>query len=205
MNVFNRTNYTKFQHNYTEKIPIITTIITIVNIIAFIVYTIQEEMMYNIGSLSIIKVIGDGEYYRILTCMFLHGGFEHLFSNMLILIFLGRILEKEIGPLKYSIVYFGAGIGSGIASMFQEYLTGQVIFSIGASGAIYGIIGAMLVIVIIHHGNYQNITIKRMLFAIVYMLYSGMRNIQVNNAAHIGGLCVGFLIGVLMYLKNKAR
>ena len=83
--------------------------------------------------------------------------------------------------------------------MLYEYLTGQLMFSVGASGAIFGLIGAMLFLVISHKGRYGSISLKRMVIAIAYMLYAGFRNTSVNNAAHIGGLVVGFFAMLLQY------
>lgn len=188
-----------------KNLPKVSLTLTAVNVIVFFISTFVGDKMYDAGSLSLLKVMGDGEVYRLITCMFLHGGIEHLVSNMLILYFLGEMLEKAIGPWKYLILYFGAGIGSGLASMGYEYLTNRIIFSVGASGAIYGIIGAMLFLVIVHKGRFGTITLPRMIFAIFYMLYSGMRNISVNNAAHIGGLCFGFIIIYIMYMMDSRK
>lgn len=183
-----------------DKLPIITILLVVVNIIVFLLCTPMGNMMYNVGSLSIVYVIGNGEYYRLISCMFLHAGIEHLFNNMLMLYFLGSMLEKEVGHVFYLVLYFIAGIGSGIVSMLYEYITGQVMLSVGASGAIFGIIGAMLLLIIIHKGRYGGISLRRMIIGIIYMLYSGFRNPTVNNAAHIGGLVCGFFIALLQYI-----
>ena len=186
----------------------ISIVLTAINIIVFFVQSATGSKMYELGALNFERVVLHKEYYRILTCMFLHAGIEHLFSNMLMLYYLGEMLEKAIGPRKFLFLYCISGIGSGAASMFQEILTGQMIFSVGASGAIYGISGAMLFLVIVKKGRYGTITLRRMILAIFFMLYSGMRDIHVNNAAHIGGLCIGFLTIYVMYVvdtKLKGR
>lgn len=182
-----------------NRLPIVTILLAAVNVIVFLICTPMGNMMYNVGSLSIVYVLGSGEYYRLITCMFLHAGIEHLFNNMLILVFLGSMLEKEMGHIRYLILYFVAGIGSGAVSMLYEYITGNVMLSVGASGAIFGIIGGMLFLVAFHNGRYGDISLRRMLFGIAYMLYSGFRNPTVNNAAHIGGLVVGFFVAWIQY------
>lgn len=183
-----------------KKFAWVTVVLTVSNVLVFLVQFFVDNQFYEFGALSLQRIVGFHEFYRLLTCMFLHGGIEHIFSNMLILYYLGQMLERAIGSYKYMALYFIAGIGSGLASMLYEYVSNTVIYTVGASGAIYGIIGAMLFLVIIHKGRYGDITLRRMIFAILYMLYVGMRDTSVNNAAHIGGLCIGFLTIYVMYM-----
>lgn len=188
----------------------VTFFLLFLNIGAFILYTILGDMLYNIGSLSALDIINKQEYYRFISCMFLHGGVEHLVSNMLFLIILGEMLEQEIGHFWFSILYMVTGIGSGIFSIGYELFTNQFYHSVGASGAICGLIGALLVLVIKNNGNYGELSVRRMIFAIVYLIYTGLRSPMVNNAAHIGGLITGFLFQILcmhrvINRKNKLK
>lgn len=186
----------------------VTFFLLFLNIGAFILYTILGDMLYNMGSLSARDIVNGQEYYRFISCMFLHGGIEHLISNMLFLVILGEMLEQEIGHLGLVILYMAAGIGSGIFSVGYELLTNQFYHSIGASGAICGLIGALLVLVIRNNGNYRELSIRRMIFAIFYLIYTGLRSPMVNNAAHIGGLIIGFLIQALCahsVMNRKAK
>ena len=82
-------------------------------------------------------------------------------------------------------------------------LTSNYYTSIGASGAVFGLVGALLFLVVINNGRYAGISLPRILFAIVYMLYSGYRSPQVDNSAHIGGLIAGMLVMLIIYFIGK--
>lgn len=186
-----------------KKYQCVTIVLTILNIAVYILYTILGDMLYNMGSLSVLDIIGRKEYYRIITCMFMHGGVEHLFGNMLFLFILGQMLEEAIGHIPFTVVYFVSGIGSGIFSMMNELRIGSYYHSVGASGAVCGLIGAMLFLVMIHKGYYKQISLQRMLLAIVYLIYTGLQSARVNNAAHIGGLIIGFAVMIVLYYGSR--
>jgi len=146
------------------------------------------------------RVLLDGEYYRFFTSMFMHGGIGHIFSNMIFLLALGEMLERVIGHVRFIILYLLSGVGGSLFSIANVVLSGNHYTAVGASGAVFGLIGAMLILVVINNGHYQGISIKRMIFAIAYMVYDGMRSAQVDNAAHMGGLISGVLIMAAMYV-----
>lgn len=166
--------------------------------------TLAEEI-YHIGSMNAERVMSNGEYYRFITSMFLHGSVSHIVSNMIFLVALGEMLERVIGHVRLALLYLLSGIGGGIFSMINAVLSHNFYTSIGASGAIFGLIGAMLVLVIVNDGHYKGISIKRMVFAIVYMVYSGMQSDGIDNAAHFGGLVFGVLIMTAMYVIDNSR
>ena len=132
----------------------------------------------------------------------MHFGFEHLLNNMLILLCAGPILEKALGYIKYTILYLLAGVGGSTLSYLQMLKSGDYAVSAGASGAIFGIIGALLWIVICHKGRYETLTGKGLLFMIVISLYYGVSTGGIDNWGHIGGLLMGFLMGILLYRKK---
>lgn len=177
-----------------EKKCYVTIVFVILNIIAYILYTIQGEIVYNMGSLSVVDIIERHEYYRIISCTFLHDGIDHIFGNMLFLVALGDLLEKEIGHVRFGVIYLVSAIGSSFFSMAYELLTGQYYHTVGASGAVCGILGALLVLVIVHNGKFGSISLPRMVLAIAYLIYSGLQSPVVNNSAHIGGLLVGIVL-----------
>lgn len=179
--------------------PYITIILTVVNILIFLICTYTGEMLYNKGALNGPDVLVNGEYYRFITAMFLHGSGNHLFSNMLILFFLGEMIERKLGHMKFTILYFFSGIGGGWLSIAYGYYISRFVDSIGASGAIFGIIGALLYLVIANKGRLDTITLPRVIFMISYSIYSGFASTNVDNAAHIGGLCSGFLMAIILY------
>ncbi len=181
-----------------KKRSYITIGITVINILMFLICTFTGDLLYNIGALNVIRVFYNGEFYRIITSMFLHADVNHLFSNMVIFYFFGDIVEKSIGHIKYLFLYFIAGIGGGLLSMEYSSFLGNYVDSVGASGAIFGIIGALLWLVISHKGRLGDITLGKILFLIIYSLYSGFTATNIDNAAHIGGLIVGFLFTLIV-------
>ena len=179
--------------DYTVMIILIA-----INIIIYMYCTYAGEVVYNRGCMDAERVLLDGEYYRFFTSMFMHGGIDHIVSNMIFLAALGEMLERVIGHARFAILYILSGIGGGLFSIANVLLSGNHHTSVGASGAIFGLIGAMLILVVIHNGRYQDISVGRMNFAIVYMVYDGMRSEGIDNAAHVGGLIFGALIMAFM-------
>ena len=179
--------------DYTVMIILIA-----INIIIYMYCTYAGEVVYNRGCMDAERVLLDGEYYRFFTSMFMHGGIDHIVSNMIFLAALGEMLERVIGHARFAILYILSGIGGGLFSIANVLLSGNHHTSVGASGAIFGLIGAMLILVVIHNGRYQDISVGRMIFAIVYMVYDGMRSEGIDNAAHFGGLIFGALIMAFM-------
>jgi rhomboid protease GluP len=162
------------------------------------------------GALSWYFVMKEKEYYRVLTSMFMHSDFGHLFNNMLVLLFVGDNLERAAGKYKYLFIYFGTGILAGITSisynMWKEngqYLIDNTVFSIGASGAIFGVVGAMLYIVAINRGRLEDISTRQMVLFVVFSLYGGITNTQIDQAAHVGGFLAGILLAAIVYRRRS--
>lgn len=189
--------------NSIKKYPIVSAILVAINVVLFLVCTFDDGLLYNKGSISILHLMYKGEYYRLLSSMFLHADIQHLVNNMLLLYGLGYMLEKELGHVRFLIYYLVAGVGGDIFSLAKEYITKEYCFSIGASGAVYGLIGILLIFVITMNDRFPDITWQRVAFVIVYALYSGFQSVQVNNAAHIGGLIVGIILGLIYCLRWK--
>ncbi|MDO4168252.1 MAG: rhomboid family intramembrane serine protease, partial [Eubacteriales bacterium] len=141
--------------------------------------------------------------YRLLTSAFLHFGFPHLVNNMVMLICLGSYLERALGKIKYIIFYLAAAVGSSLASLGIMLYTGNIAVSAGASGAIFGIIGALLYMLIRNRGRFADLTMMRFLLMIALSLYYGFSSTGVDNAAHVGGLVIGFVLGVILYRKDR--
>jgi rhomboid protease GluP len=139
--------------------------------------------------------------------MFLHGDISHLAGNMMVLFFLGNIVEKELGHIRYFILYFISGIAGAMASLWMQSIRimygEEVVGSIGASGAIFGMLGGLLWILIRNRGHLAEMSLLRVLFLVCYALYGGLMSSNVDNAAHFGGLAAGFFMAVLLYRKKK--
>ena len=157
------------------------------------------------GAMYTPYVLEYGEYYRLVTSVFMHFGFEHLLNNMISLGFLGWRLEQEVGKIKFLLIYFISGIAGNVLSGMLEIATGEYAVSAGASGAVFGIIGALLYIAMRNHGRIGDVSGRGLLFMVVLTLYHGFTSTGVDNMAHIGGFVSGFILGILLYWKRRRR
>lgn len=181
-----------------------TAVLVISNIILFVICTFNQDLLYQAGTFSVRDLIERGDWYRIVTSMFLHTDIGHLVSNMLMLYYIGNVVEKRMGHLPYIMTYFLAGIGGNIFSAAFELLTGEYISTLGASGAVFGIEGALLILALLHKGKLAGITAGRILFALAFSLYCGFTGSGINNAAHVGGMLTGFLSTAVCWLLVPA-
>jgi len=156
--------------------------------------------------------INTGEFmpHQLITYMFMHGGLGHLFFNMFAVFMFGRTLETIWGPKKFLIYYILTGIGAGLTQLLVSYLTGMPSITVGASGAVFGILVAFGML-------FPNselfiipfpFPIKAKWFVIGYgaiELFLGVsgRGDNIAHFAHLGGLIVGFLI--VYYWKKKGK
>lgn len=191
----------------TKPYDICNKIVVIFNILIFFVLewmgTPQSAtFMYEHGAMYPDAVMVDGEWYRLFTCMFMHFGIEHLGNNMLILFFLGDNLERAVGHVKYLLIYILSGLGGSVLSMLFMIRSQEYAVSGGASGAIFGVVGALIYIVIRNKGRLEDLTTRQLVFMAILSLYHGFTATGVDNFAHIGGLVCGFLLAVLLYWKK---
>lgn len=184
--------------------PFVNHTIFILNLILFSGCILTGNLLYDLGMLSYQQVM-EGEYYRIISSMFLHADMQHITGNMLILYYVGNIVERAIGHVKYLILYLLSGIVAAFASMAFSYMTDSYISSLGASGAVFGIIGALLWIAIRNHGHIEIMSVRKILFLIGYSLYSGFISTNVDNAAHVGGVIAGFVIAIVLYRAKRRK
>lgn len=116
---------------------------------------------------------------------------------------LGYNLEFETGRIKFLIIYFVSGLGGNVLSLYMNIRANESVVSAGASGAIFGLMGALVWVVIKNHGRVGRLTRRGILFMVILSLYFGLTSSGVNNAAHIGGLICGFIAAALVYHKPK--
>ena len=145
------------------------------------------------------------EWWRIITAGFLHFGAVHLVNNMVILYCMGSRLERVTGHLKYFLIYLVSLIGAGLLSYGMMLRTGDYAVSAGASGAIFGVIGGFLWIVILHRGRFEQITTRGIMMMIVLTIYYGFSSALGDNVVHIGGLLAGFSATVILYHRNRQK
>lgn len=148
-------------------------------------------------------LILEGEYYRLFTGMFLHFGLIHLVYNMICLVALGDLLEKEAGSWRYLAVYLLGGLAGNLVSLALDLYgaRGAYAVSAGASGAVFAVIGGVLWIVIRRKGQFGRISLQRMMLTVVLMVLQGFTQGGTDNAAHVGGLAAGFVLAALLQIR----
>ncbi len=184
-----------------RDLPFCCVVLIGINVVVFLIGLFFPRMgaqMMDAGSFGVLHLLYENEFYRLVTAAFLHSDAEHLLSNMLLLYFCGEIVEKSMGKVRTLLLYVGAAVCGNLLSAAYELSTGGFYESIGASGAVFGLTGALLFLVIVKRGTAARISIKRMVFAILLSLYAGFESGYVNNAAHLGGLLSGFLLAFLL-------
>ncbi|NLL78486.1 MAG: rhomboid family intramembrane serine protease [Clostridiales bacterium] len=186
-----------------KNIPVVTSALILINVIVYLICTFQGELLYNEGALSAERIFKYGEYYRIFTSWFLHSNAEHLFNNMLLLYFFGEMVEQRLGRLRFGILYVAAGFGGSFCSLYYMIAAKQSYVSVGASGAVFGVEGALLMLVLLNRGRLRTVTFGRLAFIILYSIYIGFRSTYVDNFAHIGGVITGFLVCLILYLTRR--
>lgn len=194
----------------------LNTILIILNVILFIVFSLL--IYFNLTTWDFIAIkpsnILNGEYlWTFLTSMFMHAGFFHLLVNMLSLFFVGSLIEKIIGRKRYLWFYIFSGI---FASLF--FVLMSLVFSsdfgayaVGASGALFGLIGLLMLLTpnLPVYIMFIPIPIKMKYAApgmlILLWVISLAGNISIGNTAHLGGLVAGLVYGAFLRSKYKNK
>lgn len=192
------------------QISPINTVLVAINVLLFFLMTLAGAIgdnwkMVEWGAMFTPFIKEKYEYYRLFTAMFLHFDVAHLTGNMIILIALGDNLERALGKIRYLILYLMSGLGASVCSCLYNEITGDIGVAAGASGAIFGVIGALFCMALINKGKLEDITAMRLGMMIVYILYTGFTTPHVDNAAHIGGLLTGMILTGLLHIKLKNR
>lgn len=145
------------------------------------------SLQYGLAGITITQ---NGEYYRFITSMFLHAGIFHIMFNMLVLWQLGNIIEPRIGTPRFAALYVISGLGAGFASIT---LNDPYTLSVGASGAIFGLMGAFWVFTRRWRVNNSQVTSLIAINLILGFVLPG-----VDWHAHVGGLVAGALVAALI-------
>ena len=190
-----------FQFTLVNMVIVAVNIMIYLGIILFYrdIYAIYNtDIMLKMGAMSYNTVMA-GQWYQLITSMFLHFGFDHLLNNMILLAYVGCELERRVGKIGYMILYFFSGIIGNVASLLYYGHAGEgIVVSAGASGAIFGVIGALFVVLLVGHTKTEDLSPKRLLFVALITIYYGLTSVGVDNAAHIGGLFAGIIGGFLL-------
>ena len=177
----------------------ITLFLISINIIIFISFSfaIEPDYFFLLAQIND-RVINHYELWRLITAMFLHGDILHIFSNMFGLLLFGAFLETYFSKRSYLLLYFISGL---IGNTFSLMLLPLDTISLGASGCVFGLIGAAVIIIIMHRD-------KSLLFlGVVYVLLFIISSFSpgINYFAHIFGLLGGLFIGYVLRKKKQVK
>lgn len=194
----------KAEDVFKKKKPVITMVMIAINIFLFLLMYIlgngseDTRTLMDFGAL-VKELVREGEFYRLLTCSFLHIGVIHLLCNMYCLYVVGSEIESFYGKTKYTIIYLGSAILGSLLSMATSSS-----LSAGASGAIFGLFGSLLYFGY-HYRVYLGSVIRSQIIPLLVLnLGLGFMLPTIDNAAHVGGLVGGILISACLGVKYKS-
>lgn len=199
----------KFNDVFSPKRIIFTNIISLICILMYVIVGVYGNNFFNFDANVLAKfgannilLVKNGEIYRLLTCAFLHVGLIHLVVNMYSLRVIGPSVEGLIGKGKFVFIYLISAIS---ASLMSLVFVDSNIVSVGASGAIFGLMGALLYFGY-HYRLYLNDAIKTQIIPVIlFNLIIGFMMPGIDNGAHIGGLIGGYLVTMAIGIKNKSE
>lgn len=190
-----------------KKIPVTLSLI-LVNVCLFLWFFITGDpedgaFMLSHGAASY-QLIERGEIWRLFTSMFLHFSAEHLLSNMLSLFALGCIIEDRFGHGRFLFIFLLSGLFGGLASFFWHRFLLLDAVCAGASGAVFGLDGALLIMALFGSTARYGVDKRRVPLAVLLtVVLSAQQN--VDNAAHIGGLLAGALLSLVLTLADRGK
>lgn len=190
---------------------VITPILVLINVLVYIAYVYTKDS-YGFSYLeekltdNLQYVLVEKQYYRIVTSIFFHFSLTHLLSNMVVLIALGARVENLIGKVGYICAYLFCGIIASVCSIVSCYMGNFYDYAGGASGAICGLMGILIVFAFFGKGKISDISLKDLIFLSVITILNGYVSEGIDNAAHVGGLIAGLFVGVLCaYICSKKK
>jgi rhomboid protease GluP len=192
-------NTTRDKLSIFIKFHPITSLILVINLmmVFVIIYLggFKYENLIYLGGIRPDYVIEFNQWYRLFTAMFLHGSIIHFLGNSLVLFYLGSHLERLIGSLRFTILYFLSGT---ISSLAVVYFGGYRVLTIGASGAIFGIVGGLLLLTFIKKTWFTPQSIKSIRQLVVINLVLTFVVPFISIPGHIGGFIVGLTVFYFM-------
>ncbi|KAK4283153.1 hypothetical protein QN277_000137 [Acacia crassicarpa] len=155
----------------------------------------SSSTLTKMGALKWDSVVKGHEGWRLVSCIWLHAGVIHLVANMLSLVFIGIRLEQQFGFVKIGIIYLLSGFGGSVLSCL--FIRNNI--SVGASGALFGLLGAMLSELITNWTIYTNKVAALLTLVVIIVINLGIGILpHVDNFAHIGGFMTGLLLGFIL-------
>lgn len=196
----NKINQKQAEDLFAKKDPIITKILITINIVIFILQLVLGwDVVANFGA-NYAPFVKSGKFYVLFTSMFIHGNLIHLLFNMYALYIIGPQVESFYGKIKYLAIYFGSGIlGALLSDIFL-----QNSISVGASGAIFGLLSS-IVYFGYHYRAYLDTVIRSQIMPlIIFNIFLGIVIPNIDTFCHIGGLIGGVLVSMACGIKYKS-
>ncbi len=188
-----------------DRTPFVTYLLVATNLVVFALMEraggSQDPTVLDKFGALFGPLVMEGQYWRLLTAIFLHIGFVHIAFNSLGLFVFGTAFERTSGPLRMAVVY----VGSGLAGSTLSYLASPAVRSAGASGAIFGVLGALVVYLFVNRQEFGRLgqrEISTVLFLAAINLLNGLASPGVDNWAHVGGLLGGAALGLAVLPRH---
>ena len=200
--------YDDSRGGFLSNVPQAVRSIIIINVLVFIMSSLNGQLMDRLFALNPVYFIY--RPWQLVTYMFMHGNFAHIFFNMYAVFIFGSVLERVWGTKKFLFFYFVTGVGAALIHIGIQWLTQDFALTVGASGAVFGLLlgYAMLYPDTMMGLIFPPITMKAKWFVLIYAaieLLLGVSGAQsgVAHFAHLGGLLVGLII--ILYWKSKHK
>ncbi len=199
----------KYGAIFPSKSYIVTPLLVYANVLVYLAMIIAGISPLTPNSQSLFEWGGNfraavtaGEWWRLLSYMFLHAGALHILMNTFALLYIGMFLEPLMGRFRFASAYVLTGVCAGLMSIVMHANS----VGVGASGAIFGLYGIFLSVLTTSHieRTMRKTMIRSILFFVVYNLMAGLQG-NIDNAAHIGGLISGFVMGYVYYPGIAAK
>lgn len=196
-----------------KSLPWVTIALVAVNVVVFLITDLilfreQNKVVYYMA-MNPFLVTKHGEYWRLFTSMFYHFNIEHVMFNMLSLAVVGAILEPFFGRVRFIILYFVSGLLADVATIIYNSLiireNAESVFAAGASGAVYGLLGAFVGILLFMRERLTKEERIRLPIMVFLLLFGNISQKGVGHEAHFGGFFAGALLGIgyCIYLRKR--
>ena len=195
-------NEKKLQKIFSPKKPVVTYVLIVINLMIFLYGMLHgnDELVELFGNNY--ELVQSGQIYRLFTCMFVHSDTMHILLNMYALYTIGPVVERYYGKGKYLFIYIISGL---LGSVFSGVFMSANSISIGASGAIFGLLGSICYFTYYYRATLQGILRGSIIPVIVINLIIGFLSPSIDLSAHIGGLIGGILVSMGLGIGDKYR
>lgn len=192
----------KLEKIFSPKKPVVTYILIVLNLMVFLYGVLHDndELINMFGNNY--ELVQNGEFYRLFTCMFVHADILHILFNMIALYSIGPVVERYYGKSKFLLIYLVSGL---LGSIFSGVFMTADSISIGASGAIFGLLGSICYFTYYYRATLQGILRGSIMPVIIINLVIGFLSSSIDLSAHIGGLIGGILISMAIGIGDKHR